>query len=126
MVRNPVELGWIPLKLSIAENREDSIKEIENTLESIQIFSDGSALKGKVGAAAVLFIKGRHIQTLHYHLSQGTQHAVHEAEMVGLLLELHMLNTRKGRGAVAMISMDNQAAIKALTLDLRSLGHHLA
>ena len=72
-----------------------------------------------------LFIKGRHIQTLHYHLGQVTQHTVHEAELVGLLLGLHMLNTRKGRGVVAMIGIDNQAAIKALTSDLRSPGHHL-
>jgi len=69
-VRDPMKLGKIPLKISIAKCREDSIKETENATETIQIFSDSSSLEGKVGAAAVLFAKGKHIWTLHYHLSQ--------------------------------------------------------
>ena len=83
-------------------------------------------LEGKVGTAVVLFIKGRHTQTLHYHLRSNTKHTIHEAELVGLLLGLYMLTTRNRRKMAAMIGVDNQAAIKALTLDLRSPGHHLA
>ncbi len=78
-----------------------------------------------VGAAVILTHQGRHIWTLHYHLGPDAKHTVHEAEMVGLLLELNMLNSTKYRSLLAMIGVDNQAAIKALTSDLRSLGHHL-
>jgi len=35
-------------------------KEAENTKKEFQIFLDGSALKGKVGMAAILIYKGRH------------------------------------------------------------------
>ena len=59
--RDPLKIGKIPLKISIAESRKDLIKEAENTTEKLQIFSDGSVLEGKVGAAAVLIHKGRHI-----------------------------------------------------------------
>ena len=123
--RDPLKIGKIPLKISIAESREDSIKEAEITPEEIQIFSDGSALEGKVGAAAILTCNGTHIQTLHYHLGSDAEHTVHEAKLVGLLLGIHMLNTSKHRKAAAMIGIDNQAAIKALASDLRKPGHHL-
>jgi len=124
-VRDPTKIGKIPLKVSIAENREDSIKETENATETVQNFSDGSALEGKVGVLAVLFNKGEHTQTLHYHLGLDSQHMVHKAKMVGLLLGLHLLTVRKSQAKAAIISIDNQAVIKALELDLRSLGHHL-
>jgi len=125
-VRDPTKLGKIPLTIRIPENREDSIKEAVNATETVQVFSDGSSLGGKVGAAAVLYIGGAHIRTLHYHLGTDTQHTVHEAELVGLLLGLHMLNTANNGGKAAMIGIDNQAAIKALASNLRSPGHHLA
>ena len=126
MARDPSKISTIPLKISITDSREDSIKEAEAASEKIQIFLDGSALEGKVGAAAILTCKGRHIQTLLYHLRTNAEHTVHEAELVGLLLGIHMLNSSKHRKAVAMIGVDNQAAIKALASDLRSPGHHLA
>ena len=82
-------------------------------------------LEGKVGAAAVLIHKGRHSETLHYHLGSDEEHMVHEAELVGILLGMHILSTRKGRKATATIGVDNQAAIKAFESDLRNPGHHL-
>jgi ribonuclease HI len=124
--RDPSKIGKIPLIISIADSREDSIKETENATEEIQIFTDGSDIEGKVGASAVLYSKGRLAQTLHYHLGSNSKHMVHEAEQVGLLLGLHMLNTGKNRRTSASIGVDNQAAIKALASDLRSPGHHLA
>src|SRR5216684_30425 len=72
------------LKTSIANSREESIKKAVNAKEELQIYSDGSALEGKVGAAAILIYKGRHTQTLHYHLRSDEEHTVHEAEAVGI------------------------------------------
>jgi hypothetical protein len=82
-------------------------------------------LEGKVGAAAILIHKGRHMQTLHYHLGSDKEHMVHEAELVGILLGMHILSSRKSKKVAAVIGVDNQAAIKAFTSDLRSPGHHL-
>jgi ribonuclease HI len=64
---------------------------------------------------------------LHFHLRPSTEHTVHEAELVGILLGLHLLRTEKKKGKVqAMLGVDNQAAIKAFDSELRNLGHHLA
>jgi len=104
---DPLKIGKAPFKLSIANSREISIKEIENTPEEIQIYLDGSAVEGKVGTAAILTIKGRHTKMLHFHLGPNSEHTVHEAEMVGLLLGLHMLNSEKTREVPAMIGVDN-------------------
>jgi ribonuclease HI len=124
--RNPSKIGKIPVRISIADSREESIEQMENAKEDLQVFSDGSALEGKVGAAAILIHKGRHIETLHYHLRLDKEHTVHEAELVGILLGMHLLNSRKGKKASAMIGVDNQATIKAFESELRNPGHHLA
>ena len=125
VVRNPSKAGELPFELSIAESREDSIKEMEEASEEIQIFTDSSAMEGKVGAAAILICKGRHTRTLRLHLSPKTEHTVHEVELVGILLGLHILSTKKKNGKPAMIGVDNQAAIKAFNSELRNPGHHL-
>jgi hypothetical protein len=126
VVRNPSKAGELPFELSITESREDSIKEMEEASEEIQIYMDGSVIKGKVGAAAILTREGRHTQTLRFHLSPKAEHTVHEAELVGIILGLHILNTEKKSRKPAMIGMDNQAAIKAFDSELRNPGHHLA
>jgi hypothetical protein len=124
--QHPLKTGKLPFKLSIAESREDLIRETKTAMEEIQIFLDGSALEDKVGALAVLIRKGRHTRTLHCHLGPGTEHMVHEAELIGILLGLHLLGTEKKTGGTqAMIGVDNQAAIKAFDSDLRNPGHHL-
>ena len=74
----------------------------------------------------VLMCKNRPPCTLHYHLGPDLEHTVHEAELVGLLLGLHLLNTEKNNRVLAMLGVDNQAAIKAFESELRSPGHHLA
>jgi ribonuclease HI len=124
--QDPLKIGKLPFDISIAENREDSIKETENATEEIQVFSDGSALEGKVGASAILMRKGRHTRTLHYHLGPDTEHTVHEAELVGILLGMHLLSTEKKGKMTTMLGVDNQAAIKAFESQLRNPGHHLA
>jgi hypothetical protein len=76
--------------------------------QTIQVFADGSAMEGKVGAAATLIRAGKAPRTLHYHLGPAAEHTVHEAELVG---GLHLISTA--------IGVDNQAALKAFQSDLR-------
>ena len=63
---------------------------------------------------------------LHLHLGSETEHTVHEAELVGLLLAMHLIKTEKRRNTTCMIAVDNQASLKAFDSDLRKPGHHLA
>ena len=55
------------------------------------VYSDGSGLGGKAGAAAVLYREGTSPRVLRYSLGTLAQHTTYEAEAVGLLLDLHLL-----------------------------------
>jgi len=122
---NPNLTGKIPFTISILEDRDSSIEEAENAMEAIQVFTDGSAMEGKVGAAATLLREGSPPHTLHLHLGPDSEHTVHKAELVGILLGLHLIATERKGGTSTAIGMDNQAVLEAFHLDLRKPGHHL-
>ena len=124
--RNPSATGALPFCISIAESKEISAHEFENTKEEIQVFLDGSAQGGKVGAAAILIRKDAPDHTLHFHLGTDTEHTIHEAELVGMLLALHLIATEKHNGSPSFIAVDNHTALKAFDSDMRHPGHHIA
>jgi len=124
--RNPEQTGKLPFRIVIPENREDSVREAREAVEEVQVFSDGSAFDGKVGAAAILIRPGKPPHVLHLHLRPESEHTVHEAELVGVLLGLHLIGTERRSSTTCMLGVDNQAAIKAFHSDLRRPGHHIA
>jgi len=83
-------------------------------------------MEGKVGAAAVLLRAGKPGRKLHFHLSSEDKHTVYKAELLGILLGLHLINTERRNSTTFALGSDNQAAIKAFQSNLRSPGHHLA
>ena len=92
----------------------------------MKVYTDGSAQEGKVGAAALLIRQGEPNRVLHYHLGPSSKHTVHEAELVGILLGLHLIKTdKKGRTSYAM-GIDNQAAISALSSVKATSGQYIA
>ena len=124
--RDPTLHGTLPFEISIADNREDSIRETEHAEEEIQIFTDGSALNGKVRAAAVLLRAGNAPRVLHIHLGPESEHTVHEAELAGMLLGMHLISMEKRGNTTFALGVDNQAAIRAFNSTMRRPGHHLA
>ena len=124
--RNPSKADKLPFTIRIPEDRESSIDEANNADETIKVFTDGSATEGKVGAAAVLIRSGNPVRKLHFCLGLESKHTVHEAELVGILLGLHLISTEKRSGTTCAIGADNQAALKAFLSQLRNPGHHLA
>jgi ribonuclease HI len=116
----------MPFKVRIAANREASIEEDVQAKEKVRIYTDGSAIEGKVGAAAVLIRPGKQLRILHKHLGLEKEHTVHEAELVGILLGMQLISTKKHGNTTFMLGVDNQAAIQAFHSDLRSPGHYLA
>jgi len=94
--------------------------------EEIKVYSDGSAQDGKVGAAAVLVRPGQATRTLHFHLGAVEHHTVFEAELVGLMLGLHLIKTEKSGGTSYALGADNLAAISALATPSNRSGHFLA
>ena len=126
MVRqNPASKSHLPLSVEIPENKEASIALDRNARETIKIYTDGSAINGKVGAAAILTRTGKADRTLRVCMGTTEEHTVAEAELVGLILGLHLIATEKRSRVKCVIGLDNQAIIKALHTDLTNPGHHL-
>jgi len=125
-VRNPAHQGILPFAISIAGSREDSIREAEHANEEIQVFADGLAIDRKVGVAAILTRAGSPPHVLHLHMGPESKHTIHEAELVGILLAMHLISTEKYRSTTFVLGVDNQVALKAFQSTLRNPGHHLA
>jgi len=125
-VRDPTLQGELPFETSIAECREESVKEAERADEEVQVFTDRSALNGMVGAATILTREGNPPRVLHLTLGPEEKHTVHEAELAGILLGMHLISTESHGSTTFVMGVDNQAAISAFHSSLRNPAHHLA
>jgi ribonuclease HI len=124
--QNPAKVNRLPARLEIPEDKEASVQLDSSAKEVIKVYSDGSAKGKKVGAAAILTRSGQADRVLRLCLGTTKQHTVYEAELVGLLLGTHLINTERHNRVSCAIGLDNQAAIQALQSDLTNPGHHLA
>ena len=123
---NPALRQRLPFRISIPSDKETSKRLEANANETIRVFTDGSMHNDKVGAAAVLYRNGRPTRTLRLHMGPASQHTVYEAEMVGLLLGIHLIKTEPRSRTSCILGADNQAAIQALRSELNKPGQHLA
>jgi ribonuclease HI len=115
--------SWQPLHTHhIAANREDAITALRSREDELKIYSDGSGLDGMIGAAATVGVSGG--RSLRFQLGKETEHTVFEAELVGVLLALHLLGEYPQKRSI-LIAIDNQAAIRALTGNSRQPGQYL-
>jgi hypothetical protein len=81
----------------------------------VRIYSDGSGFKGGIGASALPYINERLVKVLCTHLGSSLEHTVYEAEGVGLLMGLHLLNSLSCElTQTTVLGTDNQVVIKAL------------
>ena len=83
-------LNWLPTFTTfIAKNKEEAASYIRTRTDDIKIFSDGSGFKEKIGAAA---IRPDTQDVLYYQLGSSRWHTVFEAELVGILLALKLID----------------------------------
>ena len=92
----------------------------------IKVYSDGSVHDGKVGAAAILRREGKSDRVMKLHLGTTEQHTVYEAELVGMIMGLHLIKTERRSKTKCVLNIDNQAAIVAIKSEMKRLGQHLA
>ena len=124
--RDPALVGKLPFSISISSSKEASILEDRYANESAKLYSNGSAFRGKVGAATVLIRSGHPTRTLHFHLGPDTKHTVHEAELVGTILALHLIKSERNNKVSFSIGIDNQAALEAYHSSMRKPAHNAA
>jgi hypothetical protein len=70
-------------------------------------------LEGMIGATVVLLKAGHSPCMLHLHLGSKKEHTVHKAELLALLLGMHLLSTEEHGDKTATIGCNNQAVLKA-------------
>ncbi|KAF5335307.1 hypothetical protein D9611_011657 [Ephemerocybe angulata] len=129
---NPTKVEKISLKMRppnhernfairIDESRQESIEHEKLDTAPIRIYTDGSGIDDKTGAAALLY-RGEETEpeyTLHYHLGKKTDHSTYEAEWIGAILAVWILVSRRtirnevGTTAISIYT-DNQSILKAM------------
>lgn len=122
---NPALTHKQPFRVSIPADKDASVKEDKQAREWVRVYTDGLAQDSKVGAAAILIRNGEPDRTLHLHLGPDTQHTVYKAELIGILLGLHLIKTdKKGRMSYSM-RVDNRAALSTLRAVKSSPGQYI-
>jgi ribonuclease HI len=116
---------WIPgLATEMIDDIDRAIESIRDDDPDIKVFTDGSGMEGKIGAAAVLYRNGSLKTKLRHQLGRQRHHTVYEGEGAGILLGVKLIsNERNVRSA--NIYIDNRAAIMATQLTKPSPGHYI-
>ncbi|EIW79478.1 hypothetical protein CONPUDRAFT_125805, partial [Coniophora puteana RWD-64-598 SS2] len=80
-----------PLVTDIAGSKKEAVEKHNNRGPGTVVYSDGSSHNGRVGAAAILIRDDGSSRSLRHHLGTERTHTVFEAELVGVILALHLL-----------------------------------
>ena len=78
-------------KISSSKETALTLTQGNHRMSHYKIYCDGSSLKGGVGAAAVLYKNNEVIQVSRYYLGTLEEHTVYEAELIGIILVIHVL-----------------------------------
>lgn len=90
----------------------------------VHAFGDGSRYKGGVGAAAVIYRDREEIEMVRFRLGSDNNHEVYEAEIIGLILSLHLARHLQ-HFDMLLIWIDNTAAITATDTAVSGPSHYL-
>ena len=115
---------WIPPKVQLDCNKEaaeKAHKALIETTNALLIYTDGSGINGKIGAAAV-----SPNQTVRSYLGPSTSFTVYSGELYGMALAMIMvLQSQEPPPKQLIVCIDNQAAIRAIEKPGASSGQHL-
>ncbi len=75
----------------VPENKKMALATVNYTSAEASVWTNGSGIDGKAGAAAVLKIGRRTTRVLRYHLGPLTHHTTFDTEAVGMVLGVHLL-----------------------------------
>ncbi|OAX43629.1 hypothetical protein K503DRAFT_853199 [Rhizopogon vinicolor AM-OR11-026] len=88
---------WEPdVEICIAENTEDALQEDTLAREDLRAYSDGSAVEGGVGGAAVLMKGEEVVREIRFYLGTDKEHTAYDGEQVGMILAVQLLKEEGG------------------------------
>ena len=121
--------GYVPTcDLIIPPSKDAALTfaNLTNATVPVRIYSDGSGFEGGIGASALLYINDKLTRSLRCYLGTPNEHTVYEAEGVGLLMGLHLLNGLSRQLTLpTVLGSDSQAAIRALGNQRAHSGQYL-
>ena len=123
---HPKDRGSPPARIEIPPDKDTSKQADANATERIKVYLDGSAHGGQVGATAILKREGNPDRMLKFHLGTTRQHTVYEAELVGMIMGLHLIKTERRNKTKCALNVDNQAALVAIKSKMNKSRHYLA
>lgn len=123
---HPKDRGSRLVHTDIPANKEASKERDERATEVIKVYSDGSSHGGKVGATVILKRLGQPDRILKVHLGLAEHHTVYEAELEGILMGMYLIKTEKRNKVKCVVSLDNQAALWAINLNMTKPRQHIA
>ncbi|TFK18546.1 ribonuclease H-like protein, partial [Coprinopsis marcescibilis] len=97
--------------------------EVECKAE-VQVYTDGSVIEGRVGAAAVLYRGDKPVRSARHHLGNQTDYGIYKAEMVAQVLGLRLLQGETGVRS-ASIAVDSRSTLEALEHTTTGTGEYL-
>ncbi|KAJ3963397.1 hypothetical protein EV361DRAFT_772090, partial [Lentinula raphanica] len=109
---------WTPPLNTLILKKEDATQSLQNDPARYKIYSDGSGFGGMAGAAAMLYKRNRPVPhaTLRYQLGPLTEHTTFDAEGVGILLGIQLIEryVNNPNEKECLICLDGRSAIEAL------------
>jgi ribonuclease HI len=120
--------GWkAPVEVRVAASKEEAKEWALAETSRVQLFSDGSLIDGKVGAAAVLMVDGVVKRQKGVCLGSERRYGVYEAEGIGEVLALECLKEEQDtdiRGTIPL-GIDNTSALYATTDAKTGVGRYI-
>lgn len=113
---------------TIAKSREESINQEKTDEADFKAYSDGSGCYDGIGAAAVLYRKGRStpLKQLKAFLGPPTKRNTFEAEAIGAIMAMQLLSDSPDIiGKKVSLYIDNQSILSSLKSTKATSGQHL-
>jgi ribonuclease HI len=115
-------------KVTIAQSRQESINAEKKDKADFRIYTDGSGLRGKIGAAAVLYRRGQvtPVDSIKMSLGKSTEHNNYEGEAAGVnlatwLTECHPETAHKN----VSVYVDSKSVLQAMAEPKATSGQQL-
>ena len=117
---------WEPrVAIRIAGDREKAREEDITDHASIKVYTDGSGIEGKIGAAAMLYHDGVLVKKRRMRLESVKHHTVFEGEGVGLILGLELIREEEMAEGIVLIGINNMVTISAAHAIKPSSSHYI-
>jgi hypothetical protein len=101
------------MAVSIQSSKEEAEEEHNKDGAHWKVYSDGSGIEGKIGAAAVLFRDGVEVKSIRRRLGSARYHTVYEGKGVGGALAMALIWRERDVEGEVTIAVDSTAAIRA-------------